>query len=311
MTESATMSRVLVAGATGLLGRAVCVRARRHGCDVRALVRPTSRGANDLREFGCDIAVGDLKDANSLVDACRGIDVVVTTANSIQSRTPGDSLETVDLKGSLALLQAAMSAGVRRFIYTSVSPSLPSNNRFVRYKRQVESTVRVSGLEWTVLQPTAFMEIHAGPPAGWDLIRGRARVAGSGSAPVGYISIDDVAKFAVAATASDAAKNRNLPLAGPEPLSALAAVSIAERVTGRRFYVQRIPLPVLKSARVVAGLFNPHVDSLLGMIIGQESNDSALPEPAYDAFGLTAIPFSHYVEKSVAIRRGDAAGLSP
>lgn len=298
------MPRLLVVGATGLLGSAICARARTAGYDVRALIRAESARAVSVRGLGCETVVGDLKDPASLAQACRGVDAVVTTANAMMSRTRGDSLETVDRLGSLALVEAAANAGVSRFIYTSLDRTAPANNPFVRYKREVEATVRGSGMAWTVLQPTAFMEIHAGAPAGWDLAGGRARVVGAGTTPIGYISVGDVASFATTAVTHPAALNRDLPLVGPEPLSPTDAIRIAEQVTGRPFKVQRAPVAVLKIVRAGVAPFNPPLASLLGLLIGQTAPDGALPAPMYDTFAVRPTRFADYVRQSVAGHSG-------
>lgn len=287
-------------GATGLLGSAVCAQARAGGYGVRALIRAESTRTAQLRGLGCETVVGDLKDPASLVAACRDVEAVVTTANAMISRAAGDSLVAVDGRGSLALVDAAAAAGVRHFVYTSLDPAVPANNAFVRYKRAAERAVRASGMTWTVLQPTAFMEIHAGTPAGWDFARGRARIVGAGRMPVGYIAVADVAGFAVAALAHPAALNRDVPLAGPEPLSALDAVRAAEAVTGRRFAVQRAPVALLKAARAVVGPFHPPLDALLALIIGQAAGAGALPAPVYDTFGVRATTFAEYVRQALA-----------
>ncbi len=302
MSQSADMPILLVVGATGLLGSAISARARTAGFHVRALIRQESPRAVRLRGLGCETVKGDLKDPDSLVRACLGADAVVTTANAMTSRRSGDSLEAVDRHGSLALVEAAAGAGVARFVYTSVDASAPANNDFVRYKRDVERAVRASGMAWTVLQPTAFMEVHAGAAAGWDLVHGRARIAGAGTAPVGYISVGDVASFATSAVTHPAALNRDLPLAGPEPLSALEAISIAEQVTGRRFKVQRAPLAVLRIARPVVGLFSPPLGSLLGLIVGQASPAGGLPKPLYDTFAVRPTLFADYVRQALALQ---------
>jgi uncharacterized protein YbjT (DUF2867 family) len=144
------------------------------------------------------------------------------------------------------------------------------------------------------------MEIHTGAPAGWDFARARARIVGAGGVPVGYIAIADVAGFAVAALAHPAALNCDLPLTGPEPLSATDAVRIAEHVTGRRFTVQRAPVALLTVARAVVGPFNPPLDALLGLIIGQATGHAALPAPIYDTFDVRPTPFAAYVRQALA-----------
>lgn len=294
------MGEVLVVGATGLLGTAVCARARAQGHPVRAMVRAGSGRGAFLENLGCELVEGDLKDAARLAAVCAGVQAVVMTANSMASRRPGDTLESVDRRGSLALVRAAAEAGVGRLIYTSVSPGLPANNDFVRFKREVEGAVRSSGLAWTIVQPTAFMEIHAGVVGGWDFMAGRARVVGTGRTPVGYISLHDVAGFIGAALTHETATNRDLPLMGPEPLSALDAVEIAEQVTGLKFVVQRAPVPVVKAVRFVVGPFNPHLNALMGLLIGQASSQLDLRPAPYDEFGVRPTRFDEYVRQCVA-----------
>jgi uncharacterized protein YbjT (DUF2867 family) len=291
---------ILVVGATGLLGTEVCRRLSAQGHPTRALVRPGSPGESALRALNASIVHGDLKDRASLDAACRGASVVITTANSILSRRAGDSLETVDRDGSLSLLRAASGAGVRRFIYTSMSPVLPANNTFIRHKRQVESAVRASGLTWTILQPTAFMEIHAGPVAGWDFRAGRARLMGSGRAPIAYVSVADVAAIAVKVVENPRTEDRDLHITGPEPLSALDAVAIAERVTGRQFTVQRLPTPALHVLRALLRPFNPVLATLLAMGIGQEEPGERATKPELFAeLGIRPTTFEEYVRRAI------------
>src|SRR5580693_322692 len=112
---------ILVVGATGLLGTRVCERLRAEGQPVRALVRRTSNPdkINALKSLGCELATGDLKEPPQIEAACQGISALISTASSTLSRQPGDTIESVDLHGQLALVSAAKSAGVRRFIFVS------------------------------------------------------------------------------------------------------------------------------------------------------------------------------------------------
>ena len=112
---------ILVVGATGLLGARICERLRAEGCSVRALVRRTSSPdkVNALRALGCELATGDLKDPPQIKAACQGISALISTASSTLSRQAGDSIESVDLQGQLALVNAARSSGVGRFVYVS------------------------------------------------------------------------------------------------------------------------------------------------------------------------------------------------
>jgi len=87
---------------------------------------------------------------------------------------------------------------------------------------------------------------------------------------------------------------------------------IAERVTGRTFQVQRLPLVVLKVARLVVQPFNPHLGSLLAMVLAQAVTPLALPPTPYGAFGLRATSFEEYVTEQVgaAVPSAQAARIT-
>jgi uncharacterized protein YbjT (DUF2867 family) len=291
---------ILVAGATGLLGTEICKRLCARGLPTRALVRPGSPREATIRTMGATVVHGDLKDPASIENACRGASVVITTVNSMLARRRGDSLESVDRDGSLTLLRVATAARVEQFVFTSVSPRLPANNPFIQYKRDVESAVRTSSLRWTILQPAAFMEVHTGPPAGWDFRAGRARFVGSGQAPIGFVSIRDVAAFAVAAVGNPACFARDLHITGPESLTTLEAIAIAERVTGRTFRSQRIPTGVLRVLRVALRPFKPHLASLMAMGIGLEEGEPVVMKALFDELGIKPTTFEDYVRGAIA-----------
>ena len=103
---------ILVAGATGELGGAVARLLLAQGKAVRTLARPGS-GHEPLRQAGAQVVLGDLKDRASLDAACRGVETVITTANSAR-RGGEDNPQTVDLEGNRNLIDAAKAAGVWR-----------------------------------------------------------------------------------------------------------------------------------------------------------------------------------------------------
>src|SRR5580698_1226696 len=115
------MGLVLVVGGTGGLGRPTVSLLRDAGSRVRVLVRPSKSGEviDGFASAGIEIAHGDLKDLPSLAAACDGVDTVVSTATSAGNRLDGDSIETVDHAGTLALVAAAEAAKVAHFVYVS------------------------------------------------------------------------------------------------------------------------------------------------------------------------------------------------
>lgn len=189
----------LVVGATGLLGSQVCSRLRELGKPVKALVRATA-APDRIKQFDADgirPVLGDLKDPASLERACKGVSTVISTASSTLSRQAGDSIETVDRQGQLALIDASRAAGVERFVFVSISRNIRTPSPLLSAKRDVERRLQNSGPAFTILQANYFMEVWLGPALSFDFANARARIYGSGNNPVSYIALNDVAAFTV------------------------------------------------------------------------------------------------------------------
>jgi uncharacterized protein YbjT (DUF2867 family) len=238
---------ILVVGATGVLGGEVCRLLTQRGHPVRALVRGTSNPERvaHLKSVGAEPVRGDLKDRRSLDAACRGVGAVVTTASATVSRQEGDSIESVDRRGQLDLIAAAAAAGVKRFVLVSFR-SVDGDFPLQAAKRAVEERLRGSGMSYTILRPTFFTEVWLTPALGFDAPNAKAQIYGGGQNKISWISFQDVAQFAVAALDNPQAKNAVIDLGGPEALSPLEVVRLAEQVTRKQFSVQHVPEEALR-----------------------------------------------------------------
>ena len=238
----------LIVGATGILGSEICRRLAAEQLPVKALVRGTS--APDkiaaLEALGAELVRGDLKDPPSLKAACRGVRTVVSTASSTLSRQEGDSIETVDRNGQLDLIAAAEEAGVEHFVLISF-PTVEIDFPLQRAKRDVEDRLRRSRMTHTILQPTFFIEVWLSPALGFDVAQASARIYGAGHAKISFVSFQDVAAFAVAAVSNQGASNATIKLGGPEALSPLEVVQLADTITGRPMDVQYVGEDALRA----------------------------------------------------------------
>ena len=117
---------ILVVGATGTLGMEICRRLVSAGQRFSAMVRSTSDPVKKeaLDQLGGQLAQGDLKDRSSLDRACAGATAVITTPTAILSQQQGDTFESVDLRGQMQLVDAAVAAKVGHFVFISVSGNL-------------------------------------------------------------------------------------------------------------------------------------------------------------------------------------------
>jgi NADH dehydrogenase len=258
---------ILVAGATGSLGGRIVRGLLERGESVRTVVRSTSNHA-PLADAGADIVIGDLKDPDSLAQACDGIDAVVTTASV--SKTGDDSLEAVDLEGNRNLIDAARTIGVRHFIFTSTVGASPDHPApLFRLKAAVENYLRESGMTYTILQPNAFMDVWFGMLIEMPIHSGMpVTLVGDSKRRHSFVAERDVAAFAVAAVGHTAAKDATILIGGPDAITFRDAVRMYEQALGRTIEVRSVapgdPIP---------GLPEP----VWGIAAGLESYDSEIP----------------------------------
>src|SRR5918995_157354 len=150
--------KILVVGATGKVGGAAVERLLEAGFEVRALVRRPEKGAR-LRSLGAETVVGDATTSETLRPAVEGCAGVFSALGAGPGR---GGAQTVEYQGNLNLLSAARSAGVERFVYSSVHLADPPLAQKVgafrekaRFERELLAAEHVSS---TVLRPAIFME---------------------------------------------------------------------------------------------------------------------------------------------------------
>jgi len=244
----------LVVGATGMVGSEICRLLIAAGKPVRGLVRATSDPAkvDQLKGYGVEVVQGDLRDRASLDAACQGVTAAISTASAMPfSYDPEENnIQTTDTEGLMHLIEAAQAAGVEHFVYTSFTPDydFPLRNA----KRAVEGRLKDSGLTYTILRPSYFMEVWLSPGVGFDAAGAKVQVYGTGENPISWISFRDVARFAVESLDNPTARNATLALGGPEALSQLEMVQIFEEISGRSFEVQHVPEAALEEQQKTA-----------------------------------------------------------
>lgn len=245
---------ILVVGSTGMLGQEICRLLSEQNLPFRALVRRDSdpRKVEQLRAWGAEISVGDVKEFSSLLVACRDVDQIISTASATYSRREGDSIETVDHKGQLNLIEAADEAGVDHFVLVSFRKIRAHPNPLCQAKRAVESALKRSDMSWCSLQANFFMEVWLSPAVGFNPLERKVSIYGSGENKLSWISYRDVARFAVAALDQPLGFNNVIEIGGPEALSPNEVLRIFERVLGQSFQVTYIPTEALAQQKAAA-----------------------------------------------------------
>ena len=245
--------RVLVSGATGFTGGHLARHLATRGTAVRGLVRPRSRArAVALQEAGVEIVLGDLADDASLARACDGVDAVYHIAATYRNAgQPDAAYHAVNVRGTRALLDAALAAGVTRFIHCSTvgvhghverppadeDAPLAPGDIYQETKLEGERLARSAGasgdMEVVVARPagiygpgdTRFLKLFRG------IAKRRFPMLGSGAVCYHFTYIDDLVEGFRLCGEAPAAAGRTYILAGRHytPLTELFRV-IADEV---------------------------------------------------------------------------------
>lgn len=252
------MERVLVAGASGQLGRHVVEELRRRGTHVRALTRHPGR----LTAPADEAARGDLLDPASLRAACDGVDAVFSCAGasmSLGSLRDRSGPMAVDFAGNRNLLAAARDAGVRRFAYVSVygGGAMRGLEYTGAHERFVDA-LAASGIDHTVIRPTGFFSFFG--EIARMAAKGRGVVIGSGRARTNPIHDADLARVCADALADGDAV---VEAGGPEVFTREEIVLAAFRAVGREPRITRVPPGVFRGAAAILRPAHPRLAALL------------------------------------------------
>jgi len=266
---------VLVVGASGRLGSRVARMLLAQGVTVRAMARQVS-SVRELAALGAETIAADLRDRTSLGRACANVETVVAAAHAFTgsgTNTP----RTVDDSGNRHLIDASRNAGVTHFVFTSAYGAAPNHPiDFFRIKFHTEEYLRVSGLSYTILRPTAFMEFWATLVGKPIFERGQATIFGRGTNPINFVSVDDVARFAVMALDDVAARNQVIDIGGPENLSLVHVAEIFERITGRSAKRRHVPLPLMRAMAVLLRPLNPALSRQIAAGVQMDTRDQTM-----------------------------------
>jgi uncharacterized protein YbjT (DUF2867 family) len=155
---------IFLTGGTGYMGRRLARRLRERGHAVRALVRP---GSADKLPAGCEPVVGDALHGLSYAPRVAPADTFVHLVG-VSHPSPAKAQEflRVDLASVTAAVPAAVTAGVRHFVYVSVAHPAPVMRAYIAARVRAEALIRESGLSATLLRPWYVL----GPGHWWPVL---------------------------------------------------------------------------------------------------------------------------------------------
>src|SRR5262245_26055590 len=144
---------ILVTGAMGQNGSAVIREFIRRGEPVRALVRSAAKAATLGAPASVEVVEGDMRRPETLVAALNDVDRVLMI-----STADGQLAET-----QRSFIDAAKRAGVRHIVkFSGLGAAITTPFRFNRMHAEIERYLEESGLTWTFLRPSQFMQTYLG-----------------------------------------------------------------------------------------------------------------------------------------------------
>jgi NADH dehydrogenase len=237
---------ILIAGGTGTLGTQIVRRLTARGLKVRVLTRDAER-ARHLDDGNVEIVPGDLRDARAVGRAVEGTQTVINSVQAGFGATLGSSPKTVDGQGSSNLLAAAKANGVQHLVLVSIYDVAPGHPlELWRMKYRGETELQASGLAWTIIRSTAFMEWAVTFVCQPLVENGKALVYGRGNNPINFVSAHDVAQFVELSVVDPAMRGELLTVAGPENLSFNQLAQTFKTVTGTAGQISHVPLPLMR-----------------------------------------------------------------
>ena len=271
--------KVLVAGASGYLGRYAVKEFKERGFYIRALVRDPEKlkttgphlepAVYDLVD---EIVVGDVTNPESIKGVCKGIDLVFS---SLGLTTPDAKLTSydVDYLGNKRILDQAIEEHVARFIYISVfNQDKMAEILSIKAHELLVADLKQSGLSWAVIRPNGYFS---------DMGRffsmaqsGHIFMVGEGEKKINPVHGADLA--IVCADAAEG-ESREIAVGGPDIYTFREAMELAFHACGKAAWITPLPIWLAEGGLMITGLFNRNLADLLSFAVEALKFDHVAP----------------------------------
>lgn len=275
-----TMKRVLIAGATGYLGKFAVKAFKERGYHVRVLTRNEQRlsepgpfTAPALSKDDMDeIFVGEISKPETLAGLMDGIDLVFSSVGISRQR---DMLtfDQVDYQCNQNLIDLCQSSGVKRFVYVSMQGAENIMQLAITQAHEkVVAALKDSGMEYRVVRPCGYFSDMG---VLLDMAKkGRAYLVGDGSNKMSPIHGRDLAQVCVDTAEGD---ELEVEAGGPDVMTQREAVELAFDVAGKPVKVTVIPMWLARGVVKFIGLLSTQFGDLADFIVTAGEIDGVGP----------------------------------
>lgn len=267
--------KVLVAGATGAVGRHAVQLLLAAGHSVRALSRKPVRPAPTA---SYEVLGADLTRPETLAGVCAGIDAVIACAGAsrqLDTLTQRSGFLTVDLQGNRHLLAEARRAGAARLVYVSLAGAAALlGTEYAEAHERFAEELAASGIPFAVVRPTECFQAFA--VYGRMARAGIVPFIGSGLSRTNPIHEAEVARACVEALARP---EESRMIGGPETFTRHRLAEMAFDAIGQPPRLLSVPPALLRAAVFLGKPFHPRLSAALDF--GLWASQVDLVAPAY------------------------------
>lgn len=276
--------KILVTGATSLIGKELITLLLKDGHEIRTLTRQHSLPPIFKKT---DVWNYDLSDAPK--EIASGIDTVIHIAAAIPgANSSAEAYQKTNIEGTKKLLAICKEKEVSRFIFISSIVVLYDEYKddYTRSKREAEELISRSNLNWTILRPAEII----GADKSWDrflqLLRKKkiVLVPGNGSQLRHPVFYGDVVKAIIQVVYNTNTPGKKYTLAAAKPISYYQYLLLVKRLFNCKFTIIRIPFRVIKILSVFKALLPEKLNKKISNAYAMMRNISFDIQNAIDDF---------------------------
>jgi uncharacterized protein YbjT (DUF2867 family) len=272
------MERILVIGATGMIGKPVAWKLRQEGYRVRVLARNIQK-AQSVLGSDFEFVKGDVQQPETIEKAlahCYGVHI------NLKAGPTQESYDRIEHKGTATVARLAKEAGVERLTFLSGASTAKENTWFYvpKAKYDAENAIRNSGIEYTIFRASWFMETLN------LFVRGKRILKfGKQKSPVHWITAADFADMVSKSYRTSKAKNKILYVYGPEKLTLQKGLEAYNKIVHPDLQITKIPIWLMKIIATVSR--NAELKDVANLMSYYEKiTENSDPSGTYQLFGI-------------------------
>ncbi|QPB79678.1 SDR family oxidoreductase [Proteus sp. GOKU] len=228
------MKRILVAGATGYLGRFLVQELKTQGYWVRILVRNRQQ-ATQFTNID-DVFIGAITNPDQIKDLTKDIDCVISTVG-ITRQKEGLTYQDVDYQANVNLLEEAVKSQVKQFIYISaIDGDKYRQLKIFEAKERFVDKLKQSNLSYCIIRPNGYFSDMG------DFLQmasaGKVYLFGSGEQKINPISGKDLAQFVIKMIGRN---TKEISVGGPDVLSLNQIAELAGVALNKKVKIIHLP----------------------------------------------------------------------